>query len=131
LDVLPTNFEAWTSWKLMWKGFNNANNLNNGQLSKIYELKKMNQQQIICGIVAMIEWLDFHLWDFPWPYELEFSPSAWKEMLTNPKYPLKVAQKSMNKTYPVLLVYYNAIWSCSYEFKKWIHNLIITNIVGK
>jgi hypothetical protein len=27
----------------------NANNLNNGQLSKIHELKKMNQQQIICG----------------------------------------------------------------------------------
>jgi hypothetical protein len=103
--------------------------LNNGQLSKIHELKKTTNNKLLWQIDAMIEWLDFHLWDFPWPYELEFSPSTWKEMFTNPKYPLKVVQKTHEQN--VLLMYYNTIWSSSYEFKKWIHNLIETNIVGK
>jgi hypothetical protein len=52
-------------------------------------------------------------------------------MFKNLKYPLKAVQKPMNKMCQVSLVYNNVIWSSLNELQKWIHNLMITNIMGK
>jgi hypothetical protein len=47
------------------------------------------------------------------------------------KYALKVVQKPMNKMCQVYLVYNNVIWSSLNELQKWIHNLMMTNNMGK
>jgi hypothetical protein len=57
LDVLSTNSKAQTSLKSMWKGFfifNTTYNLDNGQLSKLHELKKTNQQHYLWQVDTTI-----------------------------------------------------------------------------
>jgi hypothetical protein len=51
-------------------------------------------------------------------------------MLTYPKYPLKEVQKPMNHVYQKTLMYNNVVWSSLNELQKWIHNLVVTNILG-
>jgi len=36
----------------------------------------------------------------------------------------------MNHVYQFFLMYNNVVWLSSNELQKWIHNLVVTNIVG-
>ncbi len=51
-------------------------------------------------------------------------------MFAYPKYPLKNGQKPMNHVYQIFLMFNNVVWLSSNELQKWIHNLVVTNIVG-
>ncbi len=51
-------------------------------------------------------------------------------MFAYSKYPLKEVQKPMNHVYQIFLMYNNVVWSSSNELQKWIHNVVVTNIVG-
>jgi hypothetical protein len=51
-------------------------------------------------------------------------------MFAYPKYPLKEVQKPVNHVYQFFKMYNNVVWLSSNELQKWIHNLVVTNIVG-
>jgi len=51
-------------------------------------------------------------------------------MFAYSKHPLKEVQKPMNHVYNFFLMYGNVVWSSLNELHKWIHNLIVTNILG-
>jgi hypothetical protein len=51
-------------------------------------------------------------------------------MFAYPKFPLKEVQKPMNHVCQIFLMYNNVVWLSSNELQKWIHNLVVTNIVG-
>jgi hypothetical protein len=77
--------------------FYTANDWDNGHLNKLYELKKINVQYIVCS--KLMPWFSdmiFISMLFHGFKKFDFSWLTWKRMFTYPKCPLKMVWKPMN-----------------------------------